>query len=75
MITYRTVLTIALTIAILYFIKVPGVVHFVDNILRPVFTTTNYIIDVMTHIRERHPYIYMSLFFILLFLMRPKDYN
>ena len=68
----KYILTVLAVFAILYVIKIPGVVSFVDNLLAPVLTFTNYVIDVSTHIRERHPFIYMGMWILLLFLMRPE---
>lgn len=68
----KPILTIAAVILILYFLKVPGVVTFVNNLTAPLLTFTNYAIDVGTHIRERHPFVYIGMWFLLLFLMRPE---
>jgi hypothetical protein len=68
----KQVVTVALVIAILYILKVDGVVSFVNGALVPVQTVINYVIDVGTHVRERHPFFYIFLWFFLLFLMRPE---
>lgn len=68
----KMIFSVLLVIAILYIIRVPQVVLFVNNVSQPVFSVTNYIVDVVTHIRERHPFMYMALFFALFFLMRPQ---
>lgn len=68
----KMIFSVLLVIAILYIIRVPQVVLFVNNVSQPVFSVTNYIVDVATHIRERHPFMYMALFIILFFLMRPQ---
>ena len=68
----KAVLTVLAVIVALYILRVPGVVAFVDGMKIPLFNATNYLIDISTHIRERHPFIYMSLFFVLFFLMRNR---
>jgi hypothetical protein len=59
-------------IVILYFLKVPSVVHFIDGILSVVITAWNYMLDVMMHVKDRHPWVWISLPFWLLILMK-KD--
>lgn len=60
-------------ILILYLLKAPSVVAFVESLI-PLYNAT---IDFLTHFRERHPFLFISLYFILLYLMRPekREYN
>lgn len=59
-------------IVVLYVLKVPSVVQFVNGIRDVLLTTWNYVIDVLTHVKERHPIFYIFLPFILLYLIRPN---
>lgn len=68
----KQVLTVLTVMAILYFLKVPPVVSFVNDMLTPVYAIITYVVDVGTHVRERHPFVYMFLWIILLFLMKPE---
>jgi hypothetical protein len=58
-------------VIVLYYLKVPVVVSTVNGILTPLTTTWNYLIDVALNLRERHPFIWMSLPFFLMLLMSP----
>lgn len=55
-------------ILILYLLKAPSIVAFVHSLI-PLYNAT---IDTLTHFRERHPFMFISLYFILLYLMRPE---
>lgn len=67
----RNALIIILFIIILYYLKVPTVVTTINGLLVPLTTVWNYLIDVGTNVRERHPWIWISLFFILWYTMIP----
>lgn len=56
---------------LLYYLKVKMVVTFVDGILSYVGYNWNYLLDVMMNIRDRHPWVWISLPFLLLVLMTP----
>ncbi len=73
-ISMKPLLSFIGVIALLYIIRVPGVVSFVDGAITPGLNAVAYIVDISTHLRERHTYFYMSLWFVLLFLMRSDDY-
>lgn len=60
-------------IALLYFLKAPNVVHFVNGILDYIATNWNFLIDVMMNVRDRHPWVWIALPFILLVLMSGRD--
>ena len=67
---------LVLFIIMLYYLKVPFVVTSINGVLVPITTAWNYLIDVGSNIRERHPWIWMSLFVLLWYSMiPPKDYN
>lgn len=70
----KTILSIALIIVILYAIKVPGVVATVNQNIQVAITIWNYTIDVIINLRDRHPFIFISLFFILLATLMPSDH-
>ena len=69
------VLIFALFIIILYFLKVPFVVTSINGILLPITTAWNYIIDALSNIRVRHPWVWIALFFILWYSMIPPKVN
>lgn len=63
---------LVLFIVLLYFLKVPSVVTFINGILVVVFNAWNYLIDVMSNIRDRHPWVWIALFFVLWYTMIPE---
>lgn len=65
-------LIFVLFIIVLYFLKVPSIVTFINGILVVVFNAWNYIIDVISNIRERHPWLWIGLFFLLWYSMIPE---
>lgn len=69
----KNLIYLVIGITILYYIKVPTIVNTIDNIREPLINSVAYIIDVSTHLRERHPFVFMSMFPLLLFLMRKGD--
>lgn len=58
-------------VVVLYYLKVPAVVKSVNGILTPVTIAWNYLADVGLNLKERHPWIWMSLPFFLMLLMSP----
>ena len=65
-----------LFIAALYILKVPSVVSFINGILIVVFNAWNYIVDVISNVRERHPWLWIAIFFALWYTMiPPKAYS
>jgi len=68
----KQLLTIIAVITILYFLKVMPVVNFVNDAIAPMYAVINYLVDVGTHVRERHTFVYMGLWLVLLFLMKPE---
>lgn len=59
-------------VVILYFLKVHSVVVFVDGIRAYIGYNWNFIIDVMMNVKDRHPWVWISLPFLLLVLMTPS---
>lgn len=55
-------------ISVLYLLKAPSIVAFVHSLI-PLYNAT---IDTITHVKERHPFLFISLYPILLYLMRPE---
>ncbi len=53
----------------LYYLKVPVVVTFVDQLRVALIPTWDQLIDSWIHLMERHPYIYMALPVALVYLM------
>lgn len=64
-------LIIVLFAVILYYLKVPSVVTFINGNLIVLITAWNYVVDVLSNVRDRHPWIWISIFFILLYTMVP----
>ena len=58
-------------IVLLYYLKVPMVVTFIDGNLKVVFTAWNYLLDVFMNVKLRHPWEWMSLPLWLFLLMSP----
>lgn len=63
------VLTIVI---VLYILKVPSAVQFVNGIRDVAISVWNYTWDMVTHVKDRHPAVYILLPFILLYLLRPN---
>lgn len=59
-------------VIILYYLKVPSIVSFIDGILVVVANVWNFTLDSMMNIRDRHPWIWISLPFLLLVIMSPQ---
>lgn len=61
---------------LLYVIKVRFVVVFINQNLSIAITVWNYIFDVAINLRERHSFVWVSLFLIcILCLIPPKEYH
>lgn len=58
---------------VLYYLKVPVVVSFTNQLLANFIPVWDKLIDEWIHLMERHPYIYMALPVILFYLMMPKQ--
>jgi hypothetical protein len=66
----KTIFYISLIIFILYAIKVPFVVAFVNQQLQIAITVWNYILDVAINLRDRHPIVWISLFGISILCLK-----
>jgi hypothetical protein len=60
-----------LFIALLYVIKVQFVVTFINDNMRVAITVWNYLVEASTTLRERHPFVFLSLFFIVFITLIP----
>lgn len=60
---------IIVIMAILYILRVPNVVTFVNQVFAVIHTVIAYILDELTHVRERHPFIFISIPALLFYLM------
>jgi len=65
----KKICMILIVIAALYYMKVPVVVAFVDQLLATSIPVWDTMIDSWLHFMERHPYIYMCLPACLVYLM------
>jgi len=61
-------------IVLLYFLKVPSVVKFSDGITSYLAYNWNFILDVGMNVKDRHPWVWISLPFILLLLWPKGDH-
>lgn len=60
-------------IILLYYLKAPSVVIFVNGILSVITTVWNDTLDILMNLKERHPWVWMSLLVWLFFLMGHKN--
>lgn len=68
----KVIIAAVIILIALYLLKAPSVVAFVHSLI-PIYNAT---IDALTHFRERHPFIFISLYFVLFYLMRPdRDFD
>ncbi len=63
---------VTLAIFILYLLKVPSVVQFVQEFIIVIATVENYALDVVLNLKERHWFIWICLPLILFILMLPE---
>lgn len=69
----KRILSIIFVVVVLYYLKVPVVVTFVDQLRAALIPTWNQAMDSWIHFMERHPYIYASLPVVLVYLMLSGD--
>ena len=65
-------ITVFVVIA-LYYLKVPVVVTFIDQLLASMIPVWDRLIDEWIYLSDRHTYIYVSLPVVLFYLMTRKD--
>ena len=65
--------SVLIVFIVLYYLKVPVVVSFIDQLRVAIVPIWDQVIDSWIHLMERHPYLYMSLPVMLVYLMRKGD--
>ena len=62
-------MSVVFVIGLLYVLKVPNVVTFVNQIRDVIMVVVTYVLDELTHVRERHPFVFMAIPLLLFYLM------